>query len=117
MASPDGRDVHETTRSGEWTEESVLRLGREAGEELKAGAVMLCHEIPWQHTCIWFSDSRPVRRAVTYPVGACSRCQQRRLLQTTVTRSHTAVQVALRRQFCDCWCLVRCAGDGRPRLL
>jgi hydroxymethylbilane synthase len=38
VASPDGREVHETTRSGEWTEESVLRLGREAGEELKETA-------------------------------------------------------------------------------
>jgi porphobilinogen deaminase len=36
VASPDGREVHETSRSGEWSEESVLRLGREAGEELKA---------------------------------------------------------------------------------
>ena len=40
MASPDGRQVHETMRSGEWTEEAVLRLGREAGEELKVGAAM-----------------------------------------------------------------------------
>lgn len=35
VASPDGKKIHETTRTGEWTEESVLRLGREAGEELK----------------------------------------------------------------------------------
>ena len=48
VASPDGREVHETTRSGEWTEEAVLRLGREAGEELKVGFLLsrTC-ESPW----------------------------------------------------------------------
>lgn len=38
VASPDGSKVFKTSRSGEWSEESVLRLGREAGEELKAEA-------------------------------------------------------------------------------
>lgn len=86
MASPDGREVHETTRSGEWTEEAVLRLGREAGEELKVGFLLSnCYQIPWQHTCMWDPGSRPVSRAVTYPIEgtACSRRRQRRLLQTT----------------------------------
>lgn len=40
VASPDGKTVHETTRSGAWTEEDVLRLGREAGEELKVGFIV-----------------------------------------------------------------------------
>ncbi|CAL8467590.1 g7128 [Coccomyxa elongata] len=38
IASPDGAKIFETTREGSYTEEEVLRLGREAGEELKAQA-------------------------------------------------------------------------------
>lgn len=38
VASPDGKTIHSTTRSGEWSEAEVLRHGREAGEELKATA-------------------------------------------------------------------------------
>jgi hypothetical protein len=30
--------VYRTSRSGPWTEDDLLRLGREAGEELKAEA-------------------------------------------------------------------------------
>ncbi len=38
VASPDGKEVFKTSRSGAWTEQEVLRLGREAGEELKKEA-------------------------------------------------------------------------------
>ena len=38
MASPDGKEVFKTSRSGAWTEQEMLRLGREAGEELKKEA-------------------------------------------------------------------------------
>lgn len=38
VAATDGSKVHRTSRSGPWTEADVLRLGREAGEELKAEA-------------------------------------------------------------------------------
>ena len=38
VASPDGKKVFRTSRSGPWTEADVIRLGREAGEELKAEA-------------------------------------------------------------------------------
>lgn len=38
IASPDGKTVFETTREGAYTEDDALRLGREAGEQLKAEA-------------------------------------------------------------------------------
>ena len=38
VASPDGSKVYATSRQGTWDEENALKVGREAGEQLKAEA-------------------------------------------------------------------------------
>ena len=38
VASPDGSKIYETSREGAFTEEDAVKIGREAGEQLKAEA-------------------------------------------------------------------------------
>jgi hydroxymethylbilane synthase len=38
VASPDGKKVYQTSREGAYTEEDALKMGRDAGEQLKAEA-------------------------------------------------------------------------------
>lgn len=38
VAAPDGSKIYQTSREGAFTEDDALRIGREAGEQLKADA-------------------------------------------------------------------------------
>ena len=38
MASPDGRQIYQTSMTGGWNADDAERVGREAGERLKAEA-------------------------------------------------------------------------------